>query len=83
MKFSPFEFLRSRFHRKLQKKRGDVNEEPLHILQSNGGTDEVLFQFQDEIAESTSIENILEKYYLAVIRMGCYNFVELINSWSY
>lgn len=61
MKFSPFEFLRSRFHRKLQKKRGDVNEEPLHILQSNGGTDEVLFQFQDEIAESTSIENILER----------------------
>lgn len=84
MKFFPFEFFRSRFRRKSLKKFGGVDEEPLHIFRSNGGRiDGVLFEFQGEIAESTSIENILEKYYLAVIRMGCYNFVELINSWSY
>ena len=44
------------------RKVGDVNEEPLHILPSNGGrTDGTLFEFQGEIVESTSIENILEK----------------------
>ena len=62
MKFFPFEFFRSRFRRKSLKKFGDVNEEPLHILPSNGGrTDGVLFEFQGEIAESTSIENIPER----------------------
>ena len=84
MRFFPFEFFRSRFRRMSLRKIGDVNEEPLYILPSNGErTDGALFEFQGEVAESTSIENILEKYYLAVIRMGCYNFVELINSWSY
>ena len=62
MKFFPFESFRSRFRRKSLKKLGDVNGEPLHILPSNGGrTDGVLFEFQGEIAESTSIENILER----------------------
>ena len=62
MKSFPFEFFRSRFRRKSLKKFGDVNEEPLHILPSNGGrTDGVLFEFQGEVAESTSIENILER----------------------
>ena len=62
MKFFPFEFFRSRFRRKSLKKIGDVNQEPLHILPSNGGrTDGVLFEFQGEVAESISIENILER----------------------
>ena len=62
MRFFPFEFFRSRFRRKSLKKLGNVNEEPLHILPSNGGrTDGVLFEFEGEIAESTSIENILER----------------------
>jgi hypothetical protein len=63
MKFFPFGLLRSRFRRKSLKKFGGVNEESLHILQSNGGrsTDGVLFEFQGEMAESASIENILEK----------------------
>ena len=62
MKFFPFEFFRSRFRRMSLKKFGDVNEEPLHILPSNGErTDGVLFEFQGEVAESTSIENILKR----------------------
>jgi len=62
MRFFPFGFLRSRFRIKSLKKFGGVNEEPLHILPSNGGrTDGVLFEFQGEIAESASIENILER----------------------
>ena len=36
MKFFPFEFFRSRFRRKSLKKIGGVNEQPLHIFQSNG-----------------------------------------------
>ena len=52
MKFFPFEFFRSKFRRKSLKKLGDVNEEPLHILPSNGGrTDGTLFEFQGEVAE--------------------------------
>ena len=62
MKSFPFEFFRSRFRRKSLKKFGGVNEDPLHILPSNGGrTYGVLFEFQGEVAESTSIENILER----------------------
>ena len=58
----PFGFLRSRFRRKSLEKFGGVTEEPLHVLPSNGGrTDGVLFEFQGEIAESASIENILER----------------------
>jgi len=46
MKSFPFEFFRSRFRRKSLKKFGDVNEEPLHILPSNGGrTDGVLIVY--------------------------------------
>ena len=45
MKSFLFEFFRSRFRRKSLKKFGDVNEEPLHILPSNGGrTDGVISQ---------------------------------------
>ena len=62
MRFFPFEFFRSRFRRMSMRKVGDVNEEPLHILPSNGGrTDGTLFEFQGEVAESTSIENILKR----------------------
>lgn len=62
MTLFPFGFLRSRFRRKSLKKFGGVTEEPLHVLPSNGGrTDGVLFEFQGEIAESASIENILER----------------------
>ena len=44
MKSFLFEFFRSRFRRKSLKKFGDVNEEPLRILLSNGGrTGGVLF----------------------------------------
>ena len=49
MKSFLFEFFRSRFRRKSLKKFGDLN------------TDGVLFEFKGEIAESTSIENILER----------------------
>ena len=59
MRFFPFEFFRSRFRRMSMRKVGDVNEEPLHILPSNGGG--TLFEFQGEVAESTSIENILKR----------------------
>ena len=41
MKFFPFEFFRSKFRRKSLKKLGDVNEEPLHILPSNGGRTDI------------------------------------------
>tara|TARA_B110000037_G_scaffold214540_1_gene270580 strand:+ start:1083 stop:3164 length:2082 start_codon:yes stop_codon:yes gene_type:complete len=62
MTLFPFRFLRSRFRRKSLKKIGGVTEEPLHVLPNNGGrTDGVLFEFQGEIAESASIENILER----------------------
>ena len=62
MRFFPFEFLRSRFRKKSVKKLGNENEEPLHILTSNGRRrDGVLFQFEGEIAESTSIEIILQR----------------------
>ena len=62
MRFFPFKFFRSRFRRMSMIKVGDVNEEPLHILPSNGGrTDGTLFGFQGEVAESTSIENILKR----------------------
>jgi len=44
MKSFLLEFFRSRFRRKSLKKFGDVNEEPLRILLSNGGrTGGVLF----------------------------------------
>jgi len=43
MKSFPFEFFRSRFRRKSLKKFGDVNEEPLHILPSNGGRTDGVF----------------------------------------
>ena len=57
MRFFPFEFFRSRFRRKSLKKLGNVNEEPLHILPSNGGrTDGVLFEFQGEIDRHKRIE---------------------------
>lgn len=62
MRFFPFEFFRSRFRRMSLRKIGDVNEEPLYILPSNGErTDGALFEFQGEVAESTSIENILKR----------------------
>ena len=59
MTLFPFGFLRSKFRRKSLKKFGGVTEEPLHVLPTS--TDGVLFEFQGEIAESASIENILER----------------------
>ena len=63
MKFFPFEFFRSRFRRNSFRKFGDVNEEPLHISDGNR-TEGVLFEFQDEINESTTIEKFLKDSYV-------------------